>query len=211
MATVYTISKSPTDSASSYTVKSGDTLSGIASRLGVDQGSITGYRSGNPNLIYPGEVLSIGQSAPKAQTVNFQQPEQPAPIVPSDPGTVSQPEMQGLGTRYGINIPQPSPAPARPNLVEKYQSLVSSAGIEDLTKQVSELDAAIANEQARARQFAAKARTNPTYADTVSGKISQDQRAAQEQIDFLSRQKNTLVSAIQSKQDTIRTLSLIHI
>ena len=41
-----------------YTVRSGDTLSSIARRLGVSTGSIHGYRSGNPNLIYPGEVLA---------------------------------------------------------------------------------------------------------------------------------------------------------
>lgn len=40
-----------------YTVRSGDTLSGIATRLGVNMYNITGYRSGNRNLIYPGEVL----------------------------------------------------------------------------------------------------------------------------------------------------------
>ena len=40
-----------------YTVRSGDTLSGIAQRLGVSMSQITGYRSGNPSLIYPGEVL----------------------------------------------------------------------------------------------------------------------------------------------------------
>ena len=39
------------------TVRSGDTLSGIAQRLGVSMSQITGYRSGNPSLIYPGEVL----------------------------------------------------------------------------------------------------------------------------------------------------------
>ena len=43
-----------------YTVKSGDTLSKIAQRLGVSVGQISGYRSGNPNLIYPGENLTIG-------------------------------------------------------------------------------------------------------------------------------------------------------
>lgn len=47
-----------------YTVKAGDTLSGIASRLGVPMGQLTGYRSGNPNLIYPGEVLNYGAAAP---------------------------------------------------------------------------------------------------------------------------------------------------
>lgn len=40
-----------------YVVRPGDSLSAIAARLGVRPGSLTGYRSGNPNLIYPGEVL----------------------------------------------------------------------------------------------------------------------------------------------------------
>lgn len=41
-----------------YTVKSGDTLSSIAAKLGLSSyKSLSGYRSGNPNLIYPGEVL----------------------------------------------------------------------------------------------------------------------------------------------------------
>lgn len=40
-----------------YVVQSGDTLSGIAAWLGVSMYDITGYGSGNMNLIYPGEVL----------------------------------------------------------------------------------------------------------------------------------------------------------
>ena len=39
------------------TVRAGDTLSGIAARLGISYTQLTGYRSGNPNVIYPGEVL----------------------------------------------------------------------------------------------------------------------------------------------------------
>lgn len=41
-----------------YTVRAGDTLSSIARRLNVSQSTIHGYRSGNPNLIYPGETLT---------------------------------------------------------------------------------------------------------------------------------------------------------
>ena len=41
-----------------YTVRPGDTLGAIARRLGVSTGAIHGYRSGNPNLIYPGEGLA---------------------------------------------------------------------------------------------------------------------------------------------------------
>lgn len=42
----------------SYRVQSGDTLGKIASRLGIHTSQLHGYRSGNPNLIYPGEVLT---------------------------------------------------------------------------------------------------------------------------------------------------------
>ncbi|MCT6918155.1 MAG: LysM peptidoglycan-binding domain-containing protein [Bifidobacteriales bacterium] len=39
------------------TVQRGDTLSGIAARLGIPQSRLHGYRSGNPNKIQIGEVL----------------------------------------------------------------------------------------------------------------------------------------------------------
>lgn len=46
-----------TTTSRTYKVQSGDTLSSIASRLGVSIYNITGYSSGNMNLIYPGETL----------------------------------------------------------------------------------------------------------------------------------------------------------
>lgn len=46
-------------SARTYTVRAGDTLSGIAARYGTSVSAIGGYRSGNPNIIYPGEVVQI--------------------------------------------------------------------------------------------------------------------------------------------------------
>lgn len=42
-----------------YTVKDGDTLSKVASQYGVNLTDISGYSSGNPDLIRPGEVLSV--------------------------------------------------------------------------------------------------------------------------------------------------------
>lgn len=47
-----------------YQVKPGDSLSKIASQLGVPMSSITGYSSGDPNKIKVGETLSYGGSAP---------------------------------------------------------------------------------------------------------------------------------------------------
>lgn len=59
----------PESSGRTYTVQPGDTLSSIAAKLGVTQSQITGFHSGNPNLIYPGEVLNIsgGSSQPSAE------------------------------------------------------------------------------------------------------------------------------------------------
>ena len=63
-----------------YTVKSGDTLSKIGKQLGVDWRKITGYRSGNPNLIYAGEILNIPDTTqPTAPTSSSQ------PMAPSQP------------------------------------------------------------------------------------------------------------------------------
>ena len=59
----------PQQSGQGYTVQAGDTINAIAAKMGVAPSAITGYRSGNPNLIYPGEVLSVGggtQQAPNA-------------------------------------------------------------------------------------------------------------------------------------------------
>ncbi len=48
-------------SGQSYVVKSGDTIGAIAKQFGVPISDITGYKSGNANLIYPGETLTIGK------------------------------------------------------------------------------------------------------------------------------------------------------
>lgn len=51
------------DTSNTYTVKEGDTLSGIAEQFGVaDYNTITGYASGNPDLIMPGEILTLPEN-----------------------------------------------------------------------------------------------------------------------------------------------------
>ena len=52
-----------------HTVKQGETLSGIAQRYGVQLDDVTGYSSGNPDVIRAGENLTIGTPEP-AQPVN---------------------------------------------------------------------------------------------------------------------------------------------
>lgn len=54
------------------TVKSGDTLSQIAKQYGVNISDISGYRSGDPNLIFPGEVLNLSSVGSSIQASNIQ-------------------------------------------------------------------------------------------------------------------------------------------
>lgn len=64
-ATVTSPKQSAAAAGSQYKVQPGDTLSKIAQKFGVGVNQISGFRSGNPNLIFPGEVLNIGGSARK--------------------------------------------------------------------------------------------------------------------------------------------------
>ncbi len=95
--------------AQNYTVQTGDNLSTIAQRFGVDYKQISGYKSGNPNLIYPGEVLNIPDKANPAVPANPTNPVNPAPstpasVVPTSAGMPSKFDINpATGKQYGIN------------------------------------------------------------------------------------------------------------
>lgn len=56
-----------------YTVQSGDTLSGIAARYGTSWQHLADLNGlADPNLIYPGQVLTVDGSAPARQTYTVQ-------------------------------------------------------------------------------------------------------------------------------------------
>lgn len=75
-----------------YTVKAGDSLSKIGASLGVDWHKITGYRSGNPNLIYAGEVLNVPDKV--AATPSVVKTTQPIVTTTPSVSTPSAPAQQ---------------------------------------------------------------------------------------------------------------------
>ena len=97
-----------------YIVQAGDNLSTIAQRYGVNVANITGFRSGNPNLIYPGEQLTINKpiqqqpvqqqgQQPTQQPVQQQQPE---PDMDDEFAGYRQAEqnLQGLLNQYNARF-----------------------------------------------------------------------------------------------------------
>ena len=85
----------PTTSAKagSYTVQSGDTLSGIAARFGTSVSALASANHiANPNLIYPGEVIALGGGASATLTAATSAPtpsSAPAPAAPAAPAASS--------------------------------------------------------------------------------------------------------------------------
>ena len=85
-------------SATTYTVKSGDTLSAIAAKYGVTISQLQQWNNiSNINYIYVGQVLTIYQNTPT-----------PSPVTPSDPIEVKQivtaSQMEQMGwTNYNLD------------------------------------------------------------------------------------------------------------
>ena len=83
-----------------YTVKPGDNLSTIGARLGVNWRTMTGFRSGNPNLIYPGEVITWPGDAPAAAPAPAATPAPaPAPTAPSSPVEAQKADTEAVLTQ----------------------------------------------------------------------------------------------------------------
>ena len=87
-----------------YVVKSGDTLSAIGAKYGVPYQQITGYRSGNPSLIYPGEVLTVPDKSVPAPSKT------PAPVAAPTPAPAPTPQPAPA-----VAVPTPQP-PASPTV-----------------------------------------------------------------------------------------------
>jgi len=126
-----------------YTVKSGDTLSGIGASQGVDWKSITGYKSGNPNLIYPGETLTWGQPAPSTPTP-AQAPAQ-APV--STP--VAQPVANTpvAGSSQALTGELTNLDNTTQNPIDIYNAALEKAGIVDARTRVTSLRKSLMDNQ----------------------------------------------------------------
>jgi LysM repeat protein len=74
-----------------HTVQQGDTLSQIGQKYGVDYKNITGFRSGNPDLIFPGEVLNIPSN-------DISQGVSPTPVLPTPTPTNTGFDTSGIDT-----------------------------------------------------------------------------------------------------------------
>jgi LysM repeat protein len=147
------IEQSPQE-AGTYTVQPGDTLSGIAQAQGVNVAGISGYKSGDPNKIFPGEQLSLGDKYAQAK----QRLDQSGvnPMTTGQGSAAVQTALQGIGgqaeppsilggiqetdnifdslfTQYDEFF---APLTQKTSLVEEYQNLSKSLGLEAINAEL---------------------------------------------------------------------------
>lgn len=87
--------------AKTYTVKSGDTLGGIAARHGVKLSQVLGWnRLSLSSIIYPGQKIRIGAGAATSPA-----PATPAPTAASRSYTIKSGDtLSGIAARHGVRL-----------------------------------------------------------------------------------------------------------
>lgn len=173
-------------SISTHTVQAGDTLSEIAQRYGVPTSQITGYRSGNPNLIFPGEVLNIN----KQPALGTPPPDGAAPD-PSSPTALPSPQTGAMTPGGGFDDIFAQYGLSTKNSVEDIVKSISKLyGLDSINKEMETLD----TEHIDA---VAKVNDNPWISEGLRSKeVTKLQ-------DKYEQKKNALVNRLRLNQDVV--------
>lgn len=207
--------------AQTYTVKKGDTLNAIASQYGFKDykaAGITGYKSGNADLIRPGEVLTIGNykaptPANAGTATSIINANQDADIANTPSKDDAPSKSQTRTSRYSTAFSDISeiinPAgsrPETPNFSDLYNKTRKDLNIDDLENYVNDLQTEEEQIYAdlRARRTAERGKTVAT--NVIEGRIGQAERQEAERIDYITRQKNSAVRQLQSANATIENI-----
>jgi hypothetical protein len=117
----------------------------------------------------------------------------------------TSPETKGIPTMADLKakLAPSTPAPAPISRVDTRQALNTQYGVADLETQLNDLkaqeDALVA--QTRQQGTAERAKTVPM--NVIEGRITEEQRIAAEKMDYIVRQKNSLVNELNTKYNLI--------
>ena len=205
----------PTQTNPSYTVKSGDTLSKIASQYGVNVSDISGYRSGNPNLIYPGEVLTVGKLAttgttPQQNTTTGTTGSQggTSPTTPPAVATSTQARDEAKTAeiaRIKAELEQGTNKPAQFKSAEEFSKLRQEKGVVEDENELS----AIQNEARMAKeelnQFKQTSSKEISQGGYLGG-ISEAERNLNFRMSSLALREQAVIDRLNNKNSYINTV-----
>jgi len=196
-----------------YVVEKGDTLGGIAKKLGVSTSSLQGFRSGNADLIYPGETLSIksptnSQATDRASTIRTELagPEQPQTGAGDGTPNGRGQSLDDTSTSGGFDV-----STLRRNVddakakrdeafkkldgfrTSRYEELVSDRKLNDRRDEIASLDDQIAEARSVRDASINKIRSNPgASAATLTGEVARANDKLNADINNLISQRNSV-------------------
>jgi hypothetical protein len=208
-----------------YTVQKGDTANTIAQKYGFKnykEANISGFKSGSPDLIQPGEVLNInkapdipaspakvGNMNDASSFINAKQDEDIADATKMDEPPVRN-SAQELADAFkgmtGKTSLVPTVAPTSPSFEDSFKTLRSQYGVDGLETTINDLDAQEADLQATRRQQTATEMDKPVAMNVISGRVSEEERAFNERLDVIQRQKARAVSQLQTANTAIENV-----
>lgn len=206
-----------------YTVKQGESLSGILKAAGnpnfaspAEWAKVTGFSSGNPNLIRPGEILTLPDkagvapiSAPATQTPTFSNVNDVGNYLSSiQSGIHTTPNVQSVDDILkSVKESLPQNRPAAPSLTDTYTNLRTTYGLDTLETQISDIQGQIQgiNSQFYTQQLDESGK--PVAQNVIEGRISQEHKQAILKAQPLQDQLKTLTSLYQTKLNTIQTIT----
>ena len=220
----------PTTAGQTYTVKQGDTLSAIAAKTGVPLATLKSLnpqleRGKNFNLIYPGDIVKLPSSTSiipigentgiTATSQGLRTAEQEAKDkemkdlaektaaqIAEEESLARQKRIADLKKELGI---EDLTKPALPQYQTTYEALRSEYGIAALESKINDLNSQIKDTEASLREGLYNEEGKLAPMELIGTRQRELQRQAQEKLDALNRDKQTLVDEYQTKLNIIQT------
>lgn len=193
--------------ATTYKVQKGDTLSSIAKKTGVGIDQISGYRSGNKDLIYEGEELALGGS-PKSEASSYvsEVKDQLGDTGGSSSKSTSIYDSEKLKTdrdtyKSGLDSAYKKLKDVQQ---ETFDTEYEKRGLDKKKEKMSELDSQIATERAKRDEAINKIRTNPGLsAAQMTGDIKKAADYQNSVINNLIQERNGVAGEYNAALDEI--------
>lgn len=229
MANIPTAEKS-----SSYLIKKGDTLSGIAKAQGTTIADIMKLNPSvtDPNLIYAGKTLSLpsisgGSEITDYSNVNSMEDanavinkNQEQDIANAEKAS-EPPVKTGYSSNGELSIPEVpkttmddiksdiAPTTTKPetiNLVDKYGDLRTQYGVGNLETQLNDLNAQLAEVQATKKARIASEKGKSVAMNVITGRISEVEAQENERIAALENSITNVSNQLNTKYNIINTM-----
>lgn len=207
-----------------YVVEKGDTLSGIAKKLGVSTSNLTGFRSGNADLIYPGEVLSIksptnSQATERASTIRTELGgSETGSTRTNTGGAPALDDTEKTSGGFNVETLRSNVEDAKKKRDEaykkldgfrtnRYDELVSERALNDRKDEIASLDDQIAEKKRIRDESINKIRSNPgASAATLSGEVARATDKLNADINNLIDQRNSVAGEYNTELAEIERL-----